>query len=83
MAYRAFMSHLIRACPGLIYQTDLELRLNSADLVVPDSIPAGGRIHLINSLTTKKQTTKLLSANFQTMLSPIYIILRIQRPESK
>ena len=32
-----------------------------------------------NSLTTKKQTTKFSSANFQKMLSPSYIILRIQK----
>ena len=30
----------------------------------------------VNSLTTKKQTTKFSSANFQKMLSPSYIILR-------
>ena len=34
-------------------------------------------------LTTKKQTTKFSSANFKKMLSPSYIILRIQRLESK
>ena len=33
-----------------------------------------------NSLIIKKQTTK---ANFQNMLSPSYIILRIQRLEGK
>ena len=33
----------------------------------------------INSLTTKKQTTKFSSANFQKNLSLSYIILRIQR----
>ena len=32
-----------------------------------------------NSLTTKKQMTKFLSANFKKMLSPSYIIFRIQR----
>ena len=37
----------------------------------------------INSLTTEKQTTKFSSANFQKMLSPSYIILRIQRLEGK
>ena len=37
----------------------------------------------LNSLTTKKLTTKLSSANFQKMLSPGYIILRIQRLEGK
>ena len=36
----------------------------------------------INSLTAEKQTTKFLSANFQKMLSPSYIILRIQRLEA-
>ena len=35
---------------------------------------------LVNSLTTKKQATKFSSANFQKMLSPSYIILRIQIP---
>ena len=38
---------------------------------------------LLNFLTTKKQMTKFLSANFQKMLSSKYIILRIQRPEGK
>ena len=37
----------------------------------------------INSLTIKKHTTKFSSANFQIMLSPSYIILRIQRLEGK
>ena len=37
----------------------------------------------LNSLTTEKQTTKYSSANFQKMLSPSYIILRIQRLEGK
>ena len=37
----------------------------------------------LNSFTTEKQTTKFLSANFQKMLSPCYIILRIQRQEDK
>ena len=37
----------------------------------------------LNSLTTKKQTTKFTSANFQKMLRPSYIILRIQRLEGK
>ena len=36
-----------------------------------------------NSLTTEKQTTKFSSANFQKMLRPSYIILRIQRLEGK
>ena len=34
---------------------------------------------VLKELTTKKQTTKFSSANFQRMLSPSYIILRIQR----
>ena len=39
---------------------------------------------MFNSLTTEKQTTKkFLSANFKKMLSPSYIILRIQRLEGK
>ena len=42
----------------------------------------GVPIH-INSLTTEKQTTKFSSANFQKILSPSYIILRIQRLEGK
>ena len=37
----------------------------------------------VNSFTTKKQTTKFSSANFQIMLSPSYIILKIQRLEGK
>ena len=40
-------------------------------------------IIIFNSLTTEKQTTKFLSANFQKILNPSYIILRIQRLESK
>ena len=38
---------------------------------------------MVNSLTTKKQTTKFSFANFQKMLSPSYIILSIQRLEDK
>ena len=38
---------------------------------------------LYNSLTAKKQTTKLSSANFQKMLSRSHIILRILRLEGK
>ena len=41
--------------------------------------PAG----CINSLTSKKQSTKFASANFKKMLSPSYIILRTQRLEGK
>ena len=37
----------------------------------------------VNSLTTKQQTTKFSSANFQEMWGPCYIILRIQRLEGK
>ena len=39
----------------------------------------------LNSLTTKKQTPKFSSANFEKkkLLSPSYIILRIQRLEDK
>ena len=37
----------------------------------------------LKSLTTKQQTTKFSSANFQKMLNPSYIILRIQRQEGK
>ena len=36
----------------------------------------------LNSLITIKQTTKFSSANFQKMLSPSHIILRIQRLEA-
>ena len=36
-----------------------------------------------NSFTTKKQTTKFSSANFQKLLSPSYIMLRIQRLDGK
>ena len=38
---------------------------------------------LLNSLTTSKQTTKFKSANFQKILSPSNIILRIQRLDGK
>ena len=38
---------------------------------------------LVISLTTKRQTTNFSFANFQKLLSPSYIILRIQRLESK
>ena len=37
----------------------------------------------IDSLTTKEYMTKFSSANFQKMLSPSYIILKIQRLEVK
>ena len=37
----------------------------------------------VNSLTTERQTTKLSSANFQTMLSQSFIVLGIQRLEGK
>ena len=37
----------------------------------------------LNSLTTKKQATKLTSANFQKNLSAISIIFIIQRLEGK
>ena len=33
----------------------------------------------VNSLAIKEQMAKLSSANFQKMLSPSYIILRIQK----
>ena len=36
-----------------------------------------------NLLTTEKQKTKFSSANFQKILNPSYIILRIQRLEGK
>ena len=38
---------------------------------------------IINFFTTKKQMTKFSSANFQKILRPSYIILRIQRLEGK
>ena len=37
----------------------------------------------LNSLTTKKQTTKFSSADFEKMFSPSYIILEIKRVEGK
>ena len=37
----------------------------------------------LNSLTTNKQKTKFSAANFQKMLSPSYIIFRIQSLEGK
>ena len=40
-------------------------------------------VGLLNSSTTEKQMTKCLSANFQKMSSPSYIILRLQRLEGK
>ena len=36
---------------------------------------------VLNSFTTKQQTTKFSSANFQKMYSPRYIILRTERLE--
>ena len=42
-----------------------------------------GVIQDFNSLTTEKQMTKFSSANFQKMISPWYIILRIQRLKGK
>ena len=47
------------------------------------STPTFQVIQLVLSLTTKKQMAKFLSAYFQKMLSPSYIILRIQRLEGK
>ena len=43
----------------------------------------GGTGNSVIFLTAKKQTTKFLSAKFQKLLSPSYIILRIQRLEDK
>ena len=40
-------------------------------------------ILMLNSLTTKKKSTKFLSAVFKKMISPSYIILRTQRLEGK
>ena len=40
------------------------------------------RYSFINSLTTKMQMTEFSSAKFQKMLSPSYIILRIERLEN-
>ena len=37
----------------------------------------------VNSLTTKELMAKFSSANFQKLLSPRYIILRLQRLEGK
>ena len=36
-----------------------------------------------NQLSARRQTTKCSSVKFQKMLSPSYIILRLQRPENK
>ena len=41
------------------------------------------KTEMLNSVTTEKQTTKFSSANFQKMLSPSYIIWRIQKLEGK
>ena len=38
---------------------------------------------IINFLTTKQRKTKFSPANFQKMLSPSYVILRIQRLQGK
>ena len=38
---------------------------------------------VFNSFTTKNQTTKFSSANFQKMFSPSYIMLRFQRLDGK
>ena len=46
-------------------------------------IPRATRTKDVQSLSTKMQTTKFSSANFQEMLSPSYIISRIQRLEGK
>ena len=43
----------------------------------------GNRWLEVNTLTSKKQTTKFTSANFQNKLSPSYNILRIRRLEGK
>ena len=40
-------------------------------------------ILMLNSLTTIRQTTNFSSANFQKMLNPSFIILRIQKLEGK
>ena len=40
-------------------------------------------VPIFNSCTIKKQTTKFSSANFQKLLRPSYIMLRIQRQEGK
>ena len=47
------------------------------------SLGDGSSTSTLNSLTTKKQMTKFSSANFQKILSPSYIILRIQILGSK
>ena len=43
----------------------------------------GSQVPTFDSLTTKKQKTKFMSANFPKILSPSYTILRIQRLEGK
>ena len=55
-------------------------------ILIPLAYHAHAMIRILkgfNSLTTEKQTTKFSSANFQKILSPSYIILRIQRLEGK
>ena len=47
-------------------------------MLVANSAISVFRASGLNSLTTEKQTTKFLSANFQKMLSASYIILKFQ-----
>ena len=62
---------------------------NSSEIDYPKRLPlpllkiAKKKWNNVNSLTVEKQTTKFSSANFKKILSPSYIILRIQRLEGK
>ena len=61
---------------------NLQLQLSTKNLyarVIHIKIFQKLRADNFNSLTTKKQTTKFSSANFQKMLSPSYIMLGIQK----
>ena len=57
-------------------------KLSSHDSVLRNPLCRSGVVSTL-SLPFKKQTTKFSSANFKKMLSPGYVILRIQRLECK
>ena len=59
----------------IFHVTKFEKMWDNKSMITFDSLIASN----FNSLTTEKQTTKFSSANFQKMLNPSYIILRIQR----
>ena len=78
--------HCSKCFVVIFYWTNDLLRVNAKDLPKFPCYSLCGKETLLmwtklNSLTTKKQTTKFSSASFQNILSPNYIILRIQRLE--